>query len=210
MKVYITHYTPLKERKPHIIKELCSKHIYNFEFIETYDKEVLTNFELSKFNTIKLSEISLFLKHIEVMKKALLQEDDLICVFEDDSILKNNFYEVINNIISNQPKEWDVIFTAECVKLHIDYNPYGITIPVYSSHPPYLFETNGSRGTCMYIINKTACRKILDIYNNQSIINNAIDHWFNEIYKYGNLKYYWSEPTVVDQGSEHIFNSSIR
>ncbi len=157
-----------------------------------------------------MAVISLFLKHIETMKRAILQDDDFICVFEDDAILKDNFHQIMDNIMSNPPKEWDVIFTAECGNLHIDHNPYRLIIPVFSSHEPYLFETKFSRGTCMYIINKNACRKILDIYNSQPAINKPIDHYFNEIYNYKNLKYYWSEPTIVSQGSENIFKSSIR
>lgn len=211
MKIYITHYAPLTTRKPHIIRELTNKGIYNFEFIETHDKENLTNGELQKFSKIRLSEISLFLKHIDVFKQAILQPDDIICVFEDDAILKDNFHEIMHNIINNPPKEWDVIFTAECCDLHIHYNPHGIIIPVFSHHPPYLYDTTGSRGTCMYIINKAACKKIIDIYENEPIINEAIDHWFNYIRKkYNNFKYFWCEPTIVDQGSTSIFGSSIR
>lgn len=88
MKVYITHYTPLRERKHHIIQSLNAAGITDYEFIETYDRERLTYYDIKNFSDIKLSEISLFMKHVEVFRK---QTDDIIVVLEDDALLVNGF-----------------------------------------------------------------------------------------------------------------------
>ena len=63
----------------------------------------------------------------------------------------------------------------------------------------------------MYILNVGVCKKILNIIDIEPSINKPIDHWFNLIQHKYNLKYYWSEPVLVKQGSEiGIFNSAIR
>jgi len=64
MKFFVTHYTPLIERKAHIIEQFQKYNITNYTFIETYDRENLKQSDLNKFSHIRLSEISLFLKHI--------------------------------------------------------------------------------------------------------------------------------------------------
>jgi hypothetical protein len=63
----------------------------------------------------------------------------------------------------------------------------------------------------MYILNKGVSSKINKIFNNEIFINKSIDWWFNIINPKYNLKYLWSEPTLVSQGSEiGIYKSSIR
>ena len=67
----------------------------------------------------------------------------------------------------------------------------------------------------MYILNIGICNKLLNIFNeetsNNNTINKPIDHWFNQIQSKYNLKYLWSEPTLVSQGSEtKLFTSSLR
>ena len=62
IKFFITHYTPLVERKQNMIQQLEKYGITNVEFIENYDRELLTDQDICKFASIKMSEISLFLK----------------------------------------------------------------------------------------------------------------------------------------------------
>ena len=65
MKTYIIHYTPLKERKVFIDKQI-KKHNLNAEFIEKYDREMLTEDDYSYFikEKVRLSQISNMRKHI--------------------------------------------------------------------------------------------------------------------------------------------------
>ena len=121
-------------------------------------------------------------------------------MFEDDAILVDNFKEKLT-IYLNELKtmEWDIVFSGECCGLHANIEPNKI-----------LYEST-SRGTCMYILNKGVCKKINDIFNIEQQINKSIDHWFNDIQPKYNLKYYWSEPTLVSQGSETgVFKSVLR
>ena len=122
-------------------------------------------------------------------------------MIEDDAIFVDNFkdkLEIYLDKLANM--EWDIVFSGECCNLHVKSEPNKI-----------FYESNGSRGTCMYILNRGVCKKLHDIINNEIYITKPIDHWFNDMKIKYNLKYYWSEPTLVYQGSEiGIFNSAIR
>ncbi len=200
MKIFITHYTPLVERKKKIIEQLENYQFNNYEFIELFDKEVLTIEDLSKFEEIKTSEISLFLKHVEIFK---MNFDDYIIVLEDDAIFKNDFknnLEKYLNELDELGDNWDVAFTADSCNLHL---------PKLSDN--YFYISNSSRGTGMYIINKNKSSLIYQLYNQEEKINKPIDHWFNKLISNNKIKSLWSEPTIVEQGSEiGIFSSAIR
>lgn len=205
MKFYIVHYTVLTERKIHIINQLKNAGIDDYEFIKTFDKEYIQLHPLfSKFssNSINNAEKSLFLKHTEVFNKNKNNNNDIIIVFEDDAILTDQFLHKLNIYMENQPKEWDILFTGECSNIH-DIN---------SNDNQIFYRSNGSRGSCMYILNTHTSALLSNIINNdKEIINKPIDHWFNYIRKKYNLIYYLSEPTLVSQGSEKsLFSSSIR
>lgn len=203
MKSFIMHYTPLVERKKHIIQQMDINGITNYEIIESHDREALSWHHVSKFSNLKLSEISLFLKHIEAMKKAVENptETDIILIFEDDSVLVKDYKTLFNNCMNNLPENWDILFTSGCFDMHAKN-----IVP-----DKYFYDTNGSRGTCMYIINKRACEKVLSIFDCERSIKLPIDHWFNWICSKYHLKYYLSEPVLVLQGSEiGVFSSAIR
>ncbi len=198
MKFYIAHYTPLTDRKQHIISYLENANITDYEFIEKYDRDILTQNDIKKFSNITKAEMSLFLKHVDIFEKNI---DDIVVVLEDDAVLVDNFKEKLEQYLEiSKTLEYDIIFPAECCNLHAN----NIT-------PTQIFYRNSSRGTCMYILNKGVCKKLYDIFNNETIIDKPIDHWFNHIISKYNLISYWTEPTLVFQGSEiGMFKSALR
>lgn len=200
MNTYIIHYSLLKERKPHIIKELDKHNIINYKFVEEYNQEVLTHELLRKFVKPTISEISLFYKHLHCWNTIIYNDTDINLVFEDDAVLKENFYNNLNDYISQLPIDWDIGFFGDCVNLsHTDLTD---NINVY--------KIPRSRGTCFYVINKKCAYKLYNLFNKDTQINQAVDHWLNYAIHKLNLNCFWSEPTLVHQGSElHIFKKSI-
>jgi GR25 family glycosyltransferase involved in LPS biosynthesis len=198
MKFFITHYTPLTDRKNSMIKQFEHYGIHDYEFIETHDRECLTEEEVNKFSGIKLAERSLFLKHVEIYKKKI---DDIIIVMEDDSIFCEDFMKKLNLFLSHLPEKWDVLFTGECCNLHVDN----------IQQNQYFYRFYSSRGGSMYLLNKNTSAKLASIFENEHNIHVPIDHWFNDICSKYHLDYYLSEPTLVTQGSEiGVFPSSLR
>ena len=202
IRFFITHYTPLIDRRAHMINELDNAGILNYEFIVSKDREELTPKELSKFNNITKSEISLFLKHVEIFKNA--PENSVIVVFEDDSVLCPNFWENLNHCLRELKSEkWDVLFSGECCNLHTEITA-----------GKRVYNTGFSRGACMYVLNVGAGKKLYEAFLKYNVIDIPIDWWFNKIRESLNecdFQYYWSEPTLVSQGSEiGKFQSSLR
>ena len=198
MKFFITHYTKLNDRYNHIVNQMKNVGIEDYEIIKSHNRDDLTENELSKFSKISSSEISLFLKHVEIFKTA--PEDEIIVVFEDDAILCENFMDKMHLYLSQlENVKWDALFPGECCNLH--------DVPEPNTN---IKKSNGSRGTCMYILNVGVGKQLYDIFNKQSIISRPIDWWFNGIINEYGMHYYWSEPTLVSQGSELLFKTSIK
>lgn len=199
MKFFITHYTPLSERRDHIIKQMESAGITDYIFILSKDREALTPQELSKFSIITPPEISLFYKHVEIFNIA--QENDIIVVFEDDAVLCDDFLKNMETCLSQlQTEQWDILFAGSCCNLHGNINP-----------DKMVTRMNMSRGTCLYALNLGVGKRLYDLFTAQEHITCAIDWWFNHIEPVHDLKYYWSEPHLVSQGSDTgLFSSSLR
>jgi len=198
MKYFVTHYTPLVDRKRHIIHQLMNAGVEEYKFIETKDRDVLTGDELKKFKQITISEVSLVLKHVEVFKKDI--ENELVVVFEDDAILCPNFKEKLDACLSQlETEKWDVLFSGECCDLHCFVEPGKL-----------VKQTDQSRGCCMYVLNKGVGKRLYDIFKSQEQITHPIDWWFYIIQPNTGLKYFWSEPTLVAQGSGVLFPTSLK
>jgi GR25 family glycosyltransferase involved in LPS biosynthesis len=221
MKFFIPHYTPLIERKKSIIEQFNKYNIIDYEFIEIYDREKLLNSDISKFERISGGEISLFLKQIEAIKIIVNNNINNAIILEDDSIFTDDFLNKLNYYIDNLPDNWDFIFFGECCDLHAK-NINGSIITCFEKqnlinldsikNKQFFYKVNGSRGMSMYLINYNSAVKILDYFNNCNKITKPIDHWFNDfINNSQNNHVYWSEPTLIDQGSEiNHFKSSLR
>jgi glycosyl transferase family 25 len=199
MKFYITHYTPLVERHVHITNQLKHAEINDYTVIVSKDREMLSPEELRKFININPAEISLFYKHVEVFSNA--PENEVIVVFEDDSVLCKDFLKRLNICLEQlKNEEWDVLFAGECCSAHWALEPNKM-----------VYRTDHSRGTCLYVLNLGVGKRLYDIFTKQDQISVPVDWWFNEISPKYNVKCFWSEPTLVVQGSDNgLFRTSIR
>lgn len=201
MKFYVTHYTPLIQRKKHMIYQFENFLIKNYEFIEDFDKEKLSREQISKFNNITPSECSLFLKHIECYKKLLESDDDLCIITEDDSIFDKQLFDKLEQI-KKELKEYTnyIIFCSDSCDIHTKEK---------ITKDKLVYYAEGSRGTGFYIITKHAARILYDNFNHTDKVSLAIDHWLNKFNN--NIDYFYSEPYVALQGSvSGLFRSSIR
>lgn len=200
MKFYVCHYMPAVERKLSIEYQFTKAQIHDYEFEEQFDRENLNFGDLNKFTDLSLAEISLFNKHLNVLKRA--PKDDYITIFEDDAVLVDDFQLKLNNYLSQlTTQKWDILFASDCCDLHVSTQ----------TKVPSVYPVPLSRGACCYILNKGVCKKLVDIYESYSTISKPYDHWLNDIATVHPFKYYWSEPTIVYQGSEiGLFESTLK
>jgi glycosyl transferase family 25 len=181
MKTFIIHYSPLTLRKQHMLSEI-EKHKLDAVFIET---EVGPGW----YNSIPKGSISVFKKHIEAWRRIATGSDPFGLILEDDAILDDDFLNKLNNYISQLPPDFDMLFVGNGWNLHLNI-PSG-TVGKYKR----------TRCVDSYIITKTCAAKLLR-HVRIGIISRAVDWWINDLVPLFDLQLYWSEPTIVSQGSE--------
>lgn len=225
MKIYIVHYTKLKNRKENI-SSVLNENFCNYEFIEKYDKEDLENNiyyfpdsgkfeektklwknEIHKFRVLNDAEISCTIKHILAIEKIANQKEDFGLILEDDAIpFENNFSDKIKNIIQNSPKDWDCIFIgAGCGLDFIEQKTRGKPVindtVVKADHP----ATNCAES---YLLKKESAKKILTyIVPFQLVSDWELAYQFYKL----NMNVYWSKNPIFYQGSKNgEYNSTLR
>jgi GR25 family glycosyltransferase involved in LPS biosynthesis len=120
LQIYVIHYTPLKERKIIIEKQLKLNSL-NYNFIEEFNKENLSVEDLKIFdsNKVKLSMCSNIIKHIQAYKKIMNSNYKFNLIFEDDVILNEYFNETLYKGLKQLPNNYDMLFIGSVANLHI-------------------------------------------------------------------------------------------
>ena len=218
--VYVTHYTPLVERKC-FMQEQCARHNVEPVYIENFDREVLGD-ELNNFTKIKPSEISLFLKHFEAYKRILDSGKHYGIVMEDDCIFNDSFNDELSSITSHLPNDFDIVYCGVFQFLnyfqqtHNRHHPVpdtvGETCGLYNMKGVEVFPWIGNnKGTDFYIISKTGCEKLLQYKARNIKINEPIDHYL-KVMLHENV--YWTKHEFTKHGSwkghGEVFSSSLR
>ena len=202
MKIFVLHYSKLVDRKKHILEQFKKQNITDYEFIEKYDKDEITNDESNIFETsYKKTTMSLHLKHNYVYK-LIAENYENALIFEDDVILSDNFTYILNKYIAQLPKNYDMLFIGDGCNMHIEKSELILNKNIY--------EKCLSRCTDSYIISKKCANKLCEYINNLNHkIKLPIDWWLNVAIRDNKFKVYWSEPTIVTQGSQNgLFKQS--
>ena len=173
MKVFVTHYTKLCERKADILEQFQKHDISDYEFIEKFDQGSLSDEEVAMFATdIHPAVMSLTLKHIYAYRQIKDRYDHAL-IFADDVILCENFSEIFAKYVAELPADYDMLFIGDGCKFHIE---------------PHM--------------SKKCAVKLCEYIERNSYIRLSTDLWMNTMMRQCNLKVYWAEPTIVTQGSE--------
>jgi len=207
--IYICHYSKLVERRPFIQNQLdkfrLSEDLYTF--IENYDKDILDIEKIKKeypliFNLTKrdrrylrLSEISLALKHCHIIKDAINKNYNTILILEDDAILDNNFFDKYAEYAKELPENWDIFWLGGCCGLRSNN----------ILQDKHVYQVSASRCTHCYAIKKSGLQILKNTIND---IDEAIDWYFNDIIFKLNLNSYWCEPPICEQSA--LFESTVQ
>jgi len=215
MKIFVLHYVKLTERKRHIIEQFERHGITDYEIIEKFDKDLITDDECPEFSrdyiNNRRAELSLHLKHIYTYRLMVRENYDQVLIFEDDVILSEGFIPLLNLYMTQLPKEYDMLFIGDGCNLHI---PISMQTPNKYIYEKCLHETawggNGAaKCTDSYIISNMCAKKICDYIDtlitavDTKKINLPADWWLNQVARELTLKVYWAEPTIVTQGSQN-------
>ena len=220
-KTYVMHYTPLSERREFILNQLASANIKNFELVTEFDREHLTQEDLSRYNKdhdfhkevceisrqphgfaglspynyqeMSLPSISLNLKHLYAFKNFLKQDLDFGLFLEDDCYFTGPS-AAIDVIIKKAPNDWDVIFLGGAFD-------HGIISPLKAygnNQQGYLLAAHPATNTTSSIIyNKQSVSKIIP-YMEQFCV--PIDWQLNYAFHKAELNVYHIYPYICSQG----------
>lgn len=211
MKVFVLHYTPLVERKKHIENEMRRENM-QFEFILDYDREQLTDADTSRFtDKVSLSEQSLVLKHLHALRKIVDANYEYALVLEDDINLDRGFKEKLEFYQGLLPEDWDMVFIGNGCNLHI---PEKDIIPGKFIYKKGHAFPGATRCTDSMLISNKCARAILEYIDSRQPeykIEYAADWLLNNVLRSLNANVYWTEPTIVTQGSQNgLFETSIQ
>lgn len=208
MKIFILHYSKLIERKNNILLQFEKQNITDYEFIEFFDKDTLTEDDKKLFiPNFKPSMISLMLKHFYVYKEIASKYSHAL-ILEDDVILTNNFINILNNYMTQLPNNYDMLFIGNGCALHIDAKLQKPNQNIYLKDKNNLFNCGHhvhgiSRCSDSYIVSNKCAKQLCHYIDNlQYKINLPSDWWINLADKHNNFNIYWAEPTIVVQGTE--------
>lgn len=222
-KIYLLHYSPLKERLDNILPIIKSLNI-PYEIITEYDKEDLTDQIISQFynfdkdtvrkrkedlwhdfcpcEKLNLAEISLTIKHFSLYEKISKSKDEIILILEDDAILCDNFLEKVSSFLQETPKDWDIIWLGlgcgEDFWRHKTFFSKKISENVYKVPHP---ASNCSEA----ILIKSNSAESLK-YPFSMVIDWELA-W--QMYK-ENMNVYWWTPLVTQGSKNGKFNSELR
>jgi GR25 family glycosyltransferase involved in LPS biosynthesis len=203
MKIFVLHYSKLTDRKQNILTQFEKHNITDYEFIELFDKDALSQYTYLFDHHYRMNMLSLFLKHLWVYKE-IENKYDYALILEDDVILSDNFVETLNKYMTELPADYDMLFIGDGCNLHI--KDITNTKCIYEkSLYPNIWEGDGAaRCSDSYIVNKKCAVKLNEYITKSSTkIKVGIDWWINIAARDNNLKVYWSEPTIVTQGSQN-------
>jgi glycosyl transferase family 25 len=203
MKVFVTHYKKLTQRKQFLLEQFKKHNITDYEFVEI-DRDELDNQPTHKFvPSYAKSHIALTLSHFYAYKQ-IAEKYEYALIFEDDVILSANFSSILEKYMAELPTSFDMLFIGDGCRHHSE----NIT-PL--QHIYYRGDKFASRCSDSYIVSNKCARKIctyIDTLPKQ--IDLPIDLWLNDAASDNSFAIYWAEPTIVTQGSQNgLFRSSI-
>ena len=205
-QIYISHYEKLADRKVYFDKVISTNIIFKGAQVvasnDEIDKQVLLNNSYVDDRTVwhglKNSEICIAEQMFKIYRLLAKSNHDLCLILEDDFVLTENFNHYLNEFLNNLPNDFDCIFMSSCCDLKPKHN---------NVVNKYFYEEETSRCTTAYLIKKETCEKILSIANYTA----PIDWHLNFIKEKLGLKFYWTDPIIVLQGSEKdIYKSNLR
>lgn len=207
-KIYVLHVKKGYENREKSIKEQLEKLNLEFEFILEHDIHELKEEELSQQfiqnHTLRMSELSCSMKHIEALKKIEKSNGNIFLVLEDDVLFSKNTLEILEKI----ENEFNTIEENFVISLGNAANMY--TQKRHLKEGVLLYKNIENRAADSFLISKKAVIKRLN-WLKQNKTKLPADHMYNFIDNEVNNHIYWLEPTIVTQGSQAgVMISSIQ
>lgn len=202
--------------KNDITKEIRNKYCKSDWTMKKHNRDM-------KNSPLTNGEISLFLNHIESLRKIRKNySNGYFLILESDIIFKNLFYENIENVLNDIKNidSLDILNIGEGVPNHFERLGYPKSKPIIINKNKY-YKENINKCTEGILWSYKGICKFLDYFEKDNNIDGPIDTKIDvfsknicELKEYGNFdefNIFWCEKPLVQQGSNlKIFNSNLR
>ena len=194
--VFVLHHNKLTDRKRLLARQIEAQQIQTI-WIENFLPEEI---QIPEGETnIRLSEYSLYLKHLLALKEQERMGFNYTLILEDDILIPDNFknyFEVIFDQFVEQ--KGDLMMVGKCCNLG----------PAETKPGQFVYWEPHFRTRCTHAILYTldATRKIVKHLDKELI---AFDHKLNDIIHKENLKSCYAEPGLL-QSSQAPWDSQIQ
>lgn len=196
-KIFVIHYTKLKDRKAHMLSELNSWFPdIDYEFIEEFDQEDLTdeiineNFDLQDFEKkferqMLRSEMSLCMKYKEAVNKiSNMDEGEEFFILEDDVIFKESpliYVDAMHDICDDNNINYDCVFLGEAwIRRGDDRDVFG-----KKEHP-------ATNGLCTVLYKKRSLQRLNSLLQ-ETKITQPMDWELNDRFEDLDFQVYWGK-----------------
>ena len=206
-KTYVINLDYDKQRF-NIIKEQCLKNNLNItrfnaingKLINLNDIEIKKRFgneplknEIIKNKFLQRNQIGCALSHINLWKKIVEENNNIILVLEDDAIVPNDFQKKLLDYTNQLPDNWDMLI---CGGNKFQGKIYSTNLikPIKNKY--------GNYGTFGYIIKKDTAKKLL---KNCEFMTKSIDYHLNlNFYEQNNV--FFCNPQLIKHNYEFFSN----
>jgi GR25 family glycosyltransferase involved in LPS biosynthesis len=187
----------------YISSQQCKK--YNIEYerfagIDVSREDIYSNEYISSFGKLFASNgmIGCGLSHIKLWEKIINDNIKVALILEDDFIIKNNIYNLLEKSFDELPEEWDVFFLTSTCLHNKNFTKFNI-------NKEYIYSPLFINTTCAYFITLDGAKNLLKYANK---IYYHIDHHITISNLLHDLKIYSITDAVIYQ--EFINSNNIK
>lgn len=199
---YVIHCKRLVERRVYlqpILRDLG----WDAKWIDSFDPGEIPRRHLLRFRLgarmLTVGEISVYLKHLEALRRIARQEGAAGFVIEDDAVFPTEFPATFARYRSSLADPFDLVFFGAC-------NAAGERP---GAGGRLFTECCRTRSMSGYLITAAAAAKLFAQLDGRPILE-PIDHTVNRILSSGDFKVLWSQPSLLPNGSEtRLFGHSL-
>jgi len=182
---------------------------YGIDYRDLNKKKLLEKYPLiidnNTFKKVTKGAICCYLSHLKLYKLFESLKKKYMIILEDDCLIKDNFYQELDQLFNDIPKDFDFIY------IYYDKIFYKKKLLKYKKIKSYR-KCFPMYGTVGYIINKSFLKKITHLHKKK--IRLPIDDTLMKLMKNKKINYYASANTLIkNQGlgfsTNHKFNTLI-
>lgn len=125
------------------------------------------------------SRLGVYISHVEVLREYMEQDEEgePLLVLEDDTVLADNFPDLVDEAVRVAPEDWEVLFLSSADRI----NGKPVSAHYVKPHPGHLPKTNHGM-FCYLVRSRDVAKKMLSVLLPIDFKLKHVDHVLREHY----------------------------